>query len=187
MLGTGTATHILDTVLSAVNAGGDDWRRVLDELPDSVYTTDAEGAVTYWNRACVRFAGRQPKLGKDRWCVTWELYTTTGELLPHSECPMAQAIKERREVRGKIAIALRPDGTRRAFMAYPTPLFDDEGNLTGAVNVLVDVTDEQTGELLEQAARCKRLANSTTDWQAARILADMASGYALTAASLKSA
>lgn len=183
-LAPATATQILDTALAALKSG-DGWNSVLDELPVPIYTTDAQGAVTYWNRACVRFAGRQPRLGHDRWCVTWALYTTTGEPLPHSECPMAEAVKERREIRGKIAIALRPDGTRRAFMAYPTPLFGDDGTFAGAVNMLVDVTDQQASELSEQATRCKRLANATTDAQAAAILADMARGYDSAAASLK--
>lgn len=184
MLATGNATTILETALTALNAGGD-WRSVLDELPIPIYTTDAEGGVTYWNWACVQFAGRHPRLGQDRWCVTWELYTTTGERLPHSECPMAEAVKERREVRGKMAIAQRPDGSRRAFVAYPTPLFDKDGSFAGAVNMLVDVTDEQTDELAQQAARCRRLADATTDPEASKILGAMASAYSATAASLK--
>lgn len=183
-MAAGTITQMLETALAALN-GGDGWRAILDELPAPVYTTDCEGAVTYWNRACVDFADREPKLGSDRWCVAWKLYTTTGERLPHSECPMAEAVKERREVRGKIAVALRPDGTRRAFLGYPTPLFASDGSFIGAVNLLVDVTEEQTGKLAEQAARCGRLANATTDREAAEILVGMANGYAATAASLK--
>ena len=183
MLATGTADQFVETALTAFS-GGADWRSVLDELPVPVYTTDCEGAVTYWNQACVDFAGREPKLGSDRWCVTWELYTTTGERLPHAECPMADAVLNRRPVRGKVAIALRPDGTRRAFVPYPTPLFDSDGNFEGAVNILIDVSSEQAGELADQAARCKRLASATTDRDAAEILTDMASRYSVTAASL---
>ena len=159
---------------------------MLDELPVPIYTTDAEGAVTYWNRECVIFAGRQPELGRDQWCVTWQLYTTTGERLLHEKCPMAEAIMERREVRGKVAIALRPDGSRRAFTPYPTPLFDNAGNLTGAVNMLIDVTDEQASVLSEQAARCKRLSRAVNDKTTLQILATMAEGYAATAAALRS-
>ena len=104
-----------------------------------IYTTDAEGAVTYWNRACVELAGREPQLGQDRWCVTWKIYTTIGDRLPHDQCPMAQAIRERRAIRDAVAIAERPDGSRIAFSPYPTPLFDVDGNLTGAINMLIDV------------------------------------------------
>lgn len=176
----------LDTALNALRSG-DDWRSALDALPVPVYTTDAQGAVTYWNRACIDFAGREPHLGEDKWCVTWRLYSTAGDLLPHDECPMAEAIRERREIRGRVAIAMRPDGSRRAFTPYPTPLFDADGKLFGAVNMLIDVSDEQAGSLADQAARCKRLARATNDAHASEILAGMAQTYANTAAALRSA
>lgn len=163
---------------------GIEYRGMLDELPVPIYTTDAEGNVTYWNRACVEFAGREPKLGTDKWCVTWQIYTTNGDHLPHDKCPMAKAIKERREVRGEVAIAMRPDGTRRAFTPYPTPLYDDQGRLTGAVNMLIDVSAEQADVLAKQAERCRRLADATYDRQTCGVLSAMAEEFAKSAAEL---
>lgn len=186
MLASETVQQFLDTAVDAVRSGGDGWASILDELPVPTYTTDSSGRVTYWNAACVEFAGREPELGEDRWCVTWRLFTTSGDPLPHDECPMARAIKEQRAVRGEVAIALRPDGSRRAFTPYPTPFFDSDGKLEGAVNLLIDVTREQTDELADQAARCRRLAKATTDRQASQILASMAKDYASAAASLYS-
>jgi len=171
---------VLDSALSAL-ATGPECRHMLDELAVPIYTTNPTGAVTYWNRACVHFAGREPQLGKDRWCVTWQLYTTTGEPLRHEDCPMAQAIEQKRPIRDVIAIAERPDRTRVAFRPYPTPLFDRDGNLTGAVNMLVDVTNEQTEALHEQAERCRRLADATYDRATSKVLGDMATGFAKTA------
>jgi PAS domain-containing protein len=176
------AEHLLNEVLVALS--GDAWAVTLDRLDAPTYLTDAGGNVTYWNRACVEFAGREPELGSDRWCVTWKLYTTSGDLLPHDACPMAVAIKQQRAIRNAVAIAERPDGTRRAFTPYPTPLFDDAGNLTGAVNLLIDVTAEQSRDLRAQADRCRRLARSVTDTKASRVLDDMAIGYEESAASL---
>ena len=166
----------LDTALDALS-GNPEWRAMLDALPVPIYTTDATGAVTYWNGACVAFAGREPQLGRDKWCVTWQIYTTAGERLPHDQCPMAEAIRGQRQVRDAVAIALRPDGSRRAFKPYPTPLFDTAGTLTGAVNMLIDVSDEQRSALHEQAERCRRLANSTYDRWTNKVLSDMADGF----------
>ena len=182
MIAMTTAEHLLDEVLGAL--AGDAWVATLDRLDAPAYMTDAEGNVTYWNRACVEFAGREPELGRDRWCVTWKLYTTVGDPLPHHACPMAVAIKQQRAVRGSVAIAERPDGSRRAFTPYPTPLFDSAGNLRGAVNLLIDVSATQGLELRAQAERCRRLAKSVTDAQASRVLDDMAIGYEGSAASL---
>jgi len=176
MLARHDPEHLLDAALNAL-ASGSECRAMLDELPVPIYTTDTEGHVTYWNRACIDFAGREPQLGQDRWCVTWQLFTTTGEPLRHEDCPMAEAIKDRKPIRDAIAIAERPDGSRVAFKPYPTPLFDGEGNLTGAINMLVDVTDEQSDALRDQAERCRRLADATYDRGTCKILGEMADGF----------
>src|SRR6185503_15364312 len=97
----------------------------------AIYLTDADGVITHYNRAAADLAGREPEIGKDRWCVTWRLYRPDGSLLPHDECPMAMTLKEGRAVRGQQAIAERPDGTRVPFLAHPTPLFDRQGKLVG--------------------------------------------------------
>jgi PAS domain S-box-containing protein len=174
---------ILDTALYALG-NAPEWRAVLDELPAPIYTTDAEGAVTYWNRACVELAGREPQLGRDRWCVTWKLFTTTGEPMPHDQCPMADAIREQRVIRDTIAIAERPDGSRIAFKPYPTPLYDQAGRIMGAVNMLIDVTAEQSSALHEQAERCRRLADALYSRESNTVLKDMAERFERTAANL---
>ena len=166
-----------DYLDSALAALASECQATLDELPVPIYTTDASGAVTYWNRACANFAGREPRLGQDRWCVTWHLYTTTGEPLAHDKCPMAQALMEERPVRDAIAIAERPDGSRVAFKPYPTPLFNEDGSLKGAINMLIDVTEEQSRALHDQAERCRRLADSTYDRRTSKVLGDMADGF----------
>src|SRR6185503_16293113 len=122
------------------------FRQLLDALPSAIYTTDANGTVTYFNRAAVEFSGRVPNVGKDHWCVTWRLYSHDGTPLAHDECPMATALRERRAVRNTPAIAERPDGTRVPFMPYPTPLTGRNGELVGAVNMLVDLTEQNKAE-----------------------------------------
>jgi len=183
MLAPNHPEQLLDAALNAL-AAGPAGHSILDELPVPVYTTDADGRVTYWNMACVDFAGREPVLGQDRWCVTWQLYTTAGEPLAHEDCPMAQAIRERRPIREVIAIAERPDRSRVAFRPYPTPLFDKHGNFTGAVNMLIDVSDQQAEALHEQAERCRRLADAMYDRRTSKVLGDMAEGFERTAQDL---
>jgi PAS domain S-box-containing protein len=120
-------------------------RELLEALPAAVYTTDANGQITFYNKACVEMAGRTPQIG-DEWCVTWRLYTPDGAPLPHDQCPMAVALKEDRAIRGVEAIAERPDGTLVPFMPYPTPLHDADGKLIGAINMLVDISQRKQAE-----------------------------------------
>ena len=169
---------MLETALRAAKVGDRDLLAAMDELAAPIYITDRDGLITYYNRACIAFAGRTPVIRHDRWCVTWKLYTLEGEALPHDQCPMAVAIRERRAVRGTQAVAERPNGSRIHFVPYPTPLFDDEGGLAGAVNLLVDVTErEQARYLREQAARCRRLAGSVGDQRTIATLRGMAIEY----------
>lgn len=122
------------------------FHQVLDALPVAVYTTDAKGTITYYNQAAAALAGREPKIGQDEWCVTFRLFTPEGEELPHDQCPMAIALKENRPVRDVEAVGQRPDGSFFPFMPFPTPLRNERGELTGAVNMLLDLTDRKRGE-----------------------------------------
>ena len=177
-INTQTVDHILDTAVAAAASGASSLHAALDELPAALYVTDQEGTITFYNDACVELAGRAPAVGVDKWCVTWKLYTTDGQPLPHDQCPMAVAVRERRPVRGAQAIAERPDGTRIVFSPYPTPLFDAEGNLAGAVNLLVEAPARASAEhFRKQATKCRSLADNLDDVTAAETLSLMAAKY----------
>ena len=122
------------------------FRELVDALPAAVYTTDADGRITYFNEAAATLWGCRPELGKSEWCGSWRLFWPDGRLLPHDQCPMAIALKEKRPVRGMDAIAERPDGTRVPFLPYPTPIYDAAGTLIGAVNMLIDMTEWKRAE-----------------------------------------
>ena len=119
---------------------------LLDALPAAVYTTDTEGSITYYNDAAAELWGHRPPLGASEWCGSWKLFWPDGTPMAHDECPMAVALKRKQAVRGVEAIAERPDGARVPFLACPTPLFDGAGRLTGAVNMLIDITERKRAE-----------------------------------------
>jgi PAS domain-containing protein len=158
----------------------------LNALPAPLYVTNAAGVVTYFNPACVGFTGRTPKVGKDRWCVTWKLYTEEGDFLPHEMCPMGEALRQKRPIRGVSAWAERPDGSRVRFLPFPTPIFSDEGEIMGAVNLLLDITDaRQVQDLRAQAQHCRWLALSVGDSKTRDALSGMADNYSRKAQELE--
>lgn len=134
---------------------------ILDALPVAVYTTDAQGRITYYNQAAEDLWGHRPKIGSDQWCGSWRLFWPDGRLLPHDECPMAVTLKEGHPVRGVEAIAERPDGTRVPFLPYPTPLRDATGQLVGAINLLVDLTERRRAEV--ESAQLAAIVASSDD------------------------
>ena len=180
--------ELVDIVIAVARRRDAELQVLLDELPTPIYLTDADGWVTFFNRASCDFAGRTPVPGQDRWCVTWRLFTEGGDPLPHDQCPMAVAIRENKRVRGAVAVAERPDGTRVIFTPYPTPIVDDDDEPMGAVNILIDVTDQrQAGALKAQARRCRQLAHALTDTRTVRTLTLMAADYEEKARKLRDA
>jgi PAS domain S-box-containing protein len=134
---------------------------LLEALPVAVYTTDAEGRITFFNQAAADLWGHRPVIGSDQWCGSWRLFWPDGRPMSHDQCPMALTLKEGRPVRGVEAIAERPDGTRVNFLPNPTPLRDASGRLIGAINLLMDITDRHRSEI--ELARLAAIVMSSDD------------------------
>jgi PAS domain S-box-containing protein len=141
--------------------GGAQFRAMLDAIPAGVYTTDAEGRLSYYNPAAAEMAGRTPQLGIDQWCMSWKLRRPDGSLLPHDECPMAVSLKEGRPLRGIEVIVERPDGSRVPCMPFPTPLHDAQGKLIGGVNMVFDLTG--TKRNVEALSRLAAIVDCSDD------------------------
>lgn len=122
------------------------YREMVEALPVALYTTDTECRITLYNEAAATLWGSRPALGQKQWCGACRLYCTDGTSLSHEQCPMAEALREKRPLKGTEGIAERPDGTGIPFIAYPTALYNTSGALIGAVNVLVDITEHKRAE-----------------------------------------
>jgi PAS domain S-box-containing protein len=136
-------------------------QRLLRGLPAAIYLTDASGLITFYNEAAADLWGCRPKLNSDRWCGSWRLFEPDGTPLPDDRCPMAKALKERRPINGEEAIVDRPDGTRIPFKVYPSPLWDSSGELVGAINMLVDISERRRIEQFQH--RLSSIVESSED------------------------
>lgn len=136
----------IDPVATFALARSPDYRTILDHLPVAVYTTDADGTLTYFNRAAMEIVGREPRLGVDKWTIGQSLCYPDGTPLPADACPMALALREKRPVRGVDVVIERPDGQRVPVLPFPTPLFDPAGRITGAINLLADISSLKATE-----------------------------------------
>jgi len=134
---------------------------LLQSLPVAVYMTDVEGRITFFNEAAVRLWGQEPTMGLTQWCGSWKLYWPDGRPMPHADCPMALSVKRGEAVRGVEAVIERRDGSRVRFMPYPNPLKDETGSVSGALNVLVEVSQPRDTEL--EAARLAAIVSSSDD------------------------
>jgi PAS domain S-box-containing protein len=139
------------------------FRRLLDTLPVGAYTCDAEGLITYFNERAVKAWGRAPKLNDpvERFCGSYKLYSSDGKLIHHDQCWMALAIKENKAYEGREIVIERPDGSRLTVLAHVNPFYNEAGNLLGAVNIVVDITDRKQAE--EVIARMAAIVESSDD------------------------
>lgn len=125
---------------------------LLKVLPVAIYTTDADGFLTFYNDAAAEFWGQRPELGRTRWSGAHRFYSTSGDNIPHERGPVARTL-ETGEAQRHECVTERPDGTRIHTLAFPYPLRDANGRLTGSINLLTDITDSYKG-----AAALARLA-----------------------------
>ena len=124
-----------------------EYAQILRHLPAAVYTCDRDGYINMYNDAAVKLWGRTPELGKDLWCGSWKIWQTDG-VTPVSldTCPMAVALKKGKSVRNIEIIVENPDGTKRHILPHPDPILNELGEVVGAVNMLMDITDLKKSE-----------------------------------------
>jgi PAS domain S-box-containing protein len=131
------------------SGGGEgQFRHLLDVLPAAAYTCDTTGLITYYNHHAVALWGRAPKLNDsiDRFCGSFKLFAADGSPVRHDQCWMALALQSGQEYNGQEIVIERPNGERVTVLAHASPMFDESGNLVGAVNILVDISDQIRGE-----------------------------------------
>ena len=128
------------------------YQSLIESLPVAVYTCDQDGYIKSYNTAATELWGCAPQIGKDKWCGSEKLYTSDGQPLALDECPMATTLKTGKAVSGIEIIMERPDGVKRYLLPHPRPVYDESGNLRGAVNTLIDLTGLRTAhqESLDQ-------------------------------------
>ncbi len=139
------------------------YKQLIFSLPAAIYTTDKNGVITHYNEAAAELWGRRPEIGKDLWCGSWKIFELDGVTeVPLDKCPMAVCLKEGKKVLVDDSfIVYRPDGSHRYFQPFPEPIFDSEGKLSGAINMLFDVTTRKTAE--EQQARLAAIVETSED------------------------
>lgn len=142
-------------------------RQVLDSLPMAAYTCDAEGLLTYFNEKALELWGRTPRVDSraERFSGAFRLFRPDGAAVMPEDSWMANTLRELRAFTGVDTVVERPDGSRRHVTVHTNPLFDAEGKLAGAVNVLMDVTAHRQAQeaLRESEERFRIVAKATTD------------------------
>jgi PAS domain S-box-containing protein len=157
-----TNIHERKLMEEALQESEERYKELIQNTPAALYTCDEQGRITLYNKLAADLWGKEPEIGVDMWCGSWKIYQPDGITpLPLSECPMAITLKDGKPVKGKEIVVERPDGKKLNVLPSPFPLFDKKGNLKGAVNMLLDITERKQNE--NKLSYLAAIVHSSTD------------------------
>lgn len=120
------------------------YKTLMEVMLAGVYVCDApSGKIRYYNHRAVELWGREPAANdsEERFCGSFRLWTPEGAPLPHAATPMADVLNGGSPVRNQEVVIERPDGSRITAMVNIAPITNENGKVTGAVNVFQDVSE----------------------------------------------
>lgn len=120
---------------------------LIENLPAAVYTTDTEGRIRLFNKAAVALFGCEPETGTPEWSPGVRLYDAEGTSMPFSTTSVARAVIGAHSANGDLEITIRrADGTFRNVIFYTLQSHSTSDQLTGSINVLIDITERKRSE-----------------------------------------
>jgi PAS domain S-box-containing protein len=116
------------------------YRKLIYNLPIAIYACDPDGRILLYNKAAEAIWGRAPEIGVDLWCGSSKIYNLDNKIVPLDSCPMAFLLKTG-DVHKGVGIIEKLNGEKRTVTTDPVAFYDKNGKLTGAVNLITDITD----------------------------------------------
>jgi two-component sensor histidine kinase len=115
---------------------------LIECLPLGVHTCDRQGILIQFNSRAAELWGHKPALGDSttRYCGAFRMFEPDGTPLDFSRGPVATVLSTTASLRDREVIVERPDGTRINVLANVEPLFDEAGNLVGALSCIQDIS-----------------------------------------------
>lgn len=135
--------------VSALHApgGGPEGSNILEAVSDGVVILDTKGTISMINPAAGRLVGWEPKdaIGIDHTLV-FKLCDQKGNPYPPADDPFSQLLKDGKPHRDNNASVIAKGSEKRVMLSMTvSPLFR-HGELSGAVGILRDVSEERAAE-----------------------------------------
>jgi diguanylate cyclase (GGDEF)-like protein/PAS domain S-box-containing protein len=130
------------------------YRDILDNMYDGVYFVDEHRRITYWNSGAERISGYSASEVIGRSCAENLLMhvDAKGHRLCKRGCPLAKTLEDGKT--REVSIYLHhSEGYRLPVLVRDTPIRDEKGQITGAVEVFSDNTT-----MIETLERVKTLS-----------------------------
>ena len=144
MVDSGNSTPVterpIQSALSAMLRVSDG---LLDLLPIATFICDARGTILQYNRHAVAVWGRAPQPGQthEEFSQGTLFFALDGS--PVRRSMVYEVLATGKSVRDVERIVERPDGSSLIVSVNIDPLRDAKGNIVGAVNCFLDITERK--------------------------------------------
>ncbi len=120
-------------------------RLILESIADGVVVADRDGNFLLWNGKAEQIIGSGPeKVPPERWSDHFGVFRDeSGELLAMDELPLVRAIRGESTVNAELYLRHPRRSEGHWIQVTARPLRDAQGQISGAVAVLVDVTEQK--------------------------------------------
>jgi len=130
----------ITAALTAILRGSDG---VLDLLPVATFITDARGTILQYNQRAVEIWGRTPRPGQTHEQFNENTRYREADGTPMARSLLSDVLATGRSIRDAERIVERPDGTTIIVSVNIDPLRNARGELVGAVNCFLDITERK--------------------------------------------
>jgi diguanylate cyclase (GGDEF)-like protein/PAS domain S-box-containing protein len=115
------------------------YKELIDNLYDGVYFVDRDRVITFWNKGAEDLTGYSTSDAMGRSCHDKFLahLDDKGEKLCQAGCPLMQALQNGNSTESEIYLHHR-DGHRVPVTTKVFPIFDDNGEISGAGEIFSD-------------------------------------------------
>lgn len=134
---------------------------LLEFAPIAIYTCEANGAITSYNKKALELWGRKPKLNdlSDRYCGSFKLFNKEGKFIPCEESPAALVLQTGLPKQNQELVVERPDGSRIFVLTNSIMLNNEQSENIESINAFLDISEIKKTEqaLIESEMRFKML------------------------------
>ena len=129
-----------------------EWQATFDSVHDVVWLLDNNYKIVRTNRACSVILGKEPEEIIGKFC--WEIMHDSAG--PRERCPVA--ISKETQIRGESEILYHD----KVLRITADPIINDNGNMTGSVHIMSDITERihSEQELVANQQRLMSIINN---------------------------
>jgi PAS domain S-box-containing protein len=130
---------------------------LLDMLPIATFVSDANGTILQYNRRAVEIWGRSPDPGQTHEQFTENSHFSELDGKPMERSLLAEVLATGMPIRDAERKVMRPDGAEIVVSVNIDPLRNGKGELVGAVNCFLDITERKRMDAALERSRLRAL------------------------------